>query len=77
MTVPADMHEFLKLAGDKLGITAKRVFSEQGTPIDDTNAIREDERVYISSGEAFWKYEGRRMLSCHQLFALCLTIFFL
>jgi len=54
------MPTFLRVAGDKLGVLAKKAYTEDGNAISDVSIIRDDERVYISSGEAFWKNdEGR------------------
>lgn len=58
MALPPDMPSFLKVAGDKLGVLAKKAYSEDGSTISDVSIIRDDERVYISSGEAFWKNDG-------------------
>jgi hypothetical protein len=56
--VPSSLDEFLKMSSEKLGVSAKRAFTENGVIVDDVSLIRDDEKIYISSGEAFWKYDG-------------------
>ena len=58
VAVPSSLDEFLKLASEKLNVSAKRAFTENGVIVDDVSLIRDDERIFISSGEAFWKYDG-------------------
>lgn len=58
VAVPGSLEELLKLSSEKLGVSAKRAFTENGVIVDDVSLIRDDERIYISSGEAFWKYDG-------------------
>jgi len=57
MALPDNFEEFLKQAGEKLNIIAKKAFTENGAIIDDLMLIKDDERVYISAGEGFWRYE--------------------
>lgn len=52
--------EFLKLASAKLGgfsssAPAKRAFLADGATVDDAEAIRDNELVYVSAGEGFYK----------------------
>jgi len=58
MAVPATLDEFLRAAGDKLGMSAKKAFTENGALLDDVALIRNDEKVYISSGEPFRKSDS-------------------
>eukprot|EP01100_Stratorugosa_tubuloviscum_P009015 TRINITY_DN377_c2_g1_i1.p1 TRINITY_DN377_c2_g1~~TRINITY_DN377_c2_g1_i1.p1 ORF type:complete len:269 (-),score=114.01 TRINITY_DN377_c2_g1_i1:54-860(-) len=55
MAVPGSMNAFLKSAGEKLGMKASKAFTENGALIDDVALIRDDERIFISTGEAFFK----------------------
>lgn len=56
MEVPGSLDEFLKSAGDKLKMKAERAYTENGGIIDDVTLIRDDEKIFISSGEPFFKY---------------------
>ena len=58
MSVPGSIEELLAQAGSKLNINAEKAFTETGAQIDDVSLIRDDEKVYISSGEAFYKSGG-------------------
>jgi len=58
MAVPGSLEEFLRAAGEKLGVNAKKAFTENGALLDDVALIRDDERVYISGGEPFWKSDS-------------------
>jgi len=58
LAVPGSLDEFLRAAGDKLGMSAKKAFTENGALLDDVALIRDDEKVYISSGEPFWKSDS-------------------
>jgi len=55
VAVPTDFSQFLKISGDKLKIKAEKAFSATGGKIDDVALIREDEKIFISSGESFFK----------------------
>jgi len=61
MAVPATFPEFLKNASEKLGVNGKKIYNEDGALIDDVNLIRDDEKVYISGGEPFWKTDQSRV----------------
>jgi len=61
LAVPSSTDEFLKQAGEKLGISAKKAFTENGALLDDVSLIRDDEKLYVSSGEGFWKYDDSRV----------------
>jgi len=61
VSVPATLEELLKTAETKLGVTAKKAFTENGAVIDDTALIRDEEKVYISGGEGFWKYDDSKV----------------
>uniref|UniRef100_A0A6A7G5G3 Ras-like protein n=1 Tax=Hirondellea gigas TaxID=1518452 RepID=A0A6A7G5G3_9CRUS len=49
----ATMKTFLKLSSEKLGFTARRLFTENGAEIDDVLLIRDDDIVFVSRGEQF------------------------
>lgn len=59
--VPATMEELLETASEKLKIKANKVFSESGNRIEDIGVIRDDENLYISQGEGFYKKAGSRV----------------
>jgi len=58
MEVPGTLDEFLKSAGDKLKMKAERAYTENGGIIDDVTLIRDDEKIFISSSEPFFKYSS-------------------
>lgn len=43
----------LYVAGEKLGIGARKVFTKDGGEIDDVRYVRDDDLLYFSKGEAF------------------------
>ena len=47
------MEDLLRDASAKLNMTAKKAFTPQGGEIDDIKLIRDDDILYISSGEPF------------------------
>lgn len=47
------LEELLLAASTKFAITAKRLFTPQGGEIDDIKLIRDDDILYVSSGEEF------------------------
>ena len=53
------MNDFLKLCSNKLGFPAsapaKKVFLQDGGVVDDIDIIRDNDVVYISAGEPFFK----------------------
>lgn len=57
MEVPDSLEEFLRAAGDKLKMKAERAYTENGGAIDNVSLIRDDEKIFISSGEPFFKYD--------------------
>ncbi len=59
LAVPPDMDSFLRAAGEKLNTSAKKIFTEDGVAVTDLSLIREDEKLFISSGEGFWKHDGK------------------
>jgi len=56
--VPGTIEELLQQAGSKLNINAEKAFTEGGAQLDDVRLIRDDEKLYISSGEPFFKSTG-------------------
>eukprot|EP01098_Paradermamoeba_levis_P002414 TRINITY_DN12804_c0_g1_i1.p2 TRINITY_DN12804_c0_g1~~TRINITY_DN12804_c0_g1_i1.p2 ORF type:complete len:151 (-),score=24.49 TRINITY_DN12804_c0_g1_i1:449-901(-) len=58
MMVPPTMEEFLKQAGEKLGISAKKAFSSSGVVISDLASIKDGDQVFISAGENFHQPES-------------------
>jgi hypothetical protein len=61
MEVAATLEEFIKAAGEKLKIKAERAYTENGGFIDDITLIRDDEKIFISSGEPFFKYDAGKI----------------
>ncbi|XP_076623964.1 BTB/POZ domain-containing protein KCTD9 isoform X1 [Colletes latitarsis] len=51
--VTHSLDELLTAASSKFEITAKRIFTPQGGEIDDIKLIRDDDVLYVSSGEDF------------------------
>ncbi|XP_065299430.1 BTB/POZ domain-containing protein KCTD9-like isoform X2 [Dermacentor albipictus] len=51
--VPGSLDELLKAISSKFGIRAKRLFTSRGGEIDDTSLIRDEETLFVSSGESF------------------------
>ncbi|KAF6209131.1 hypothetical protein GE061_014875 [Apolygus lucorum] len=51
--VTHSLEELLTTAGNKFGIVAKRIFTEKGGEIDDLKLVRDDDILYVSSGESF------------------------
>ncbi|XP_037527012.1 BTB/POZ domain-containing protein KCTD9 isoform X2 [Rhipicephalus sanguineus] len=51
--VPRTLDELLKAISAKFGIQAKRLFTSKGGEIDDTSLIRDEETLFVSSGESF------------------------
>ena len=75
VAVPPTLDEFLKVATEKLNISAKRAFTENGVIVDDVSLIRDDERIFISTGEGFWKYDGPYLSCCLMLCLLAIDSF--
>jgi len=55
IAVPGSLEELLKVAEDKLKIKATKIYAYTGSVIDDVSVIKEDEKIYISGGEPFFK----------------------
>lgn len=51
--VSEDFENLLKCCTNKLGISAKRIFTSQGGEIDDIELIRDDDILYVSTGDPF------------------------
>ncbi|CAL1291967.1 unnamed protein product [Larinioides sclopetarius] len=51
--LPDSLEKLLATASTKLNVEAKLLFTAQGGEIDDINLIRDDELLYISSGEPY------------------------
>ncbi|XP_070153411.1 BTB/POZ domain-containing protein KCTD9 [Polyergus mexicanus] len=51
--VTHSLNELLAAASAKFEIIAKRIFTSQGGEIDDIKLIRDDDILYVSSGESF------------------------
>ncbi|GBN59555.1 hypothetical protein AVEN_248750-1, partial [Araneus ventricosus] len=51
--LPDSLENLLATASKKLNIEAKLLFTTQGGEIDDINLIRDDELLYVSSGEPY------------------------
>jgi len=70
--VPGTIEELLQQAGSKLNINAEKAFTEGGAQLDDVRLIRDDEKLYISSGEPFFKSTGtyKSMLACVLVYSM-------
>ncbi|XP_014253626.1 BTB/POZ domain-containing protein KCTD9 isoform X1 [Cimex lectularius] len=53
LLVTHSLDELLKAAGQKFGISAKKIFTQKGGEIDDIKLIRDDDILYVSGGEGF------------------------
>ncbi|XP_011300823.1 BTB/POZ domain-containing protein KCTD9 isoform X2 [Fopius arisanus] len=62
--VTHSVDELLKAASGKFAITAKRIFTSQGGEIDDLKLIRDDDILYVSSGEEFISKDKISTPSC-------------
>lgn len=51
--LPDSLDTLLTEAGKKLGIEAKLLFTVQGGEIDDVNLVKDDDILYVSSGEPY------------------------
>jgi len=69
MMVENDLETFLKDAGQLLNIKADRAFTESGGYIDDVSLIRNDEKIYISCGEPFFRNDTSKF-SVHKIAVL-------
>ncbi len=57
MNIPdrCSLSDLLKLAGNKLSFTAKKIYLQDGGEIEDIDVIRDNDVLYISAGEPFFK----------------------
>jgi len=55
ISVPATVEQLLQIASQKLNIKAQFAFTKSGIRIKDVSCIYDDEEVYISQGEPFYK----------------------
>ncbi|KAK8758338.1 hypothetical protein V5799_004031 [Amblyomma americanum] len=53
LLVPGAFDELLRAISAKFGIQAKRLFTSKGGEIDDTSLIRDEDVLFVSSGENF------------------------
>ena len=44
---------FLREAGEKLGVPAKKLYMEGGGVIEDLSMVRDNDTLYVSQGEAY------------------------
>jgi len=63
VAVPSTLDAFLKMAGEKLKCKADRAYTENGGYIDDIALIRDDEKIFISAGEPFYKFDSSKVKS--------------
>jgi BTB/POZ domain-containing protein KCTD9 len=54
--VTHSVEELLTTANTKFGIQAKRVFTTNGGEVDDVKLIKDEDILYVSSGEPFIKH---------------------
>ena len=59
-----DMDNFLNGVGDKLGIQAKKIFTEKGGEIDDMALIENNDVLHISEGEDFSPVCSNHLVNC-------------
>ena len=52
------MAKFKKQAGKKLGTKPKKVFLSSGAEISDVDEMQNDDMLYISQGEPYYKNPG-------------------
>jgi len=59
--LPSTLEELYEEGGKKLGISGVKVaYSSSGAVIDDLSLLREDEEVYLSTSEGFYKSERKQ-----------------
>jgi len=59
--VPSTFPDFIQQAGKKVGIqNAKYAYNSNGAMIDDVTLLRDEESVYISGSEGFYKSGGNK-----------------
>jgi len=61
VSVPGTLDAFLKMAGEKLKCKAERAYTDNGGYIDDVALIRDDEKIFISGGEPFFKTDSSKV----------------
>ncbi len=61
-----DFSKFKKDAGKKLSIKVKRVFLDKGIEVTDLSELQNDDMLWISSGEPFYKESGKSILVVHK-----------
>jgi len=61
VAVPPTLEGLLKIAGEKLKIKADRAYTESGACVEDVSIIRDNEKIFISSGEPFYKLDASRV----------------
>lgn len=52
------MVKFKRVASKKLGVRAKRVFLASGAEIQDVDELQNNDTLYVSQGEPFYKTAG-------------------
>jgi len=58
IVVPNSLEEFLKIGGKKVGVDGKYAYTAAGALVDDVDLLREEEEIYISERQGFYRYEG-------------------
>ena len=51
--VPEDFEDFVDNVSQKLGIPARKIYTQHGGIIDDVDLVRDDDVLYVSTGEPF------------------------
>jgi small GTP-binding protein len=60
------MSKFKKIAGKKLGVKAKKVFLQTGSEICDVDEMQNNDTLYISQGEPFFKAPAGQSTGGHE-----------
>lgn len=55
------MAKFKKVAGKKLGVKAKKLYLASGAEITELDQIQNDDMIYVSAGEAFYKNQSEKV----------------
>lgn len=53
-----DISKLKKVASKKLGLKAKRIFLASGTEISNIDELQNNDTLYVSQGEPFYKSSG-------------------
>ena len=53
LMVPEDFEDFVDKVSQKLGIPARKIYTQHGGIIDDVDIVRDDDVLYVSMGEPF------------------------